>query len=314
MADINILKSVLITILISLLGACAVEKIEVINLTALDSLGWQADAEYEFSKPFGMVIFAGELYLLDQGMSRIGVYDVDDMSFRRFIGNKGKGPGEFEMPLSLTITSDSVLIVNDLGNRRLQYLGLEGEFLASRPSENLWMLDYCNSVLSGNAFPFYPDPGIYSIYQDSLSLEYCPRHLYQKTDEDDAFKNYYTYTMQENSCLIAFMMRVEAYLVNLDNPDDQLKLDLSGCQKTGRAVRLAGGFLLPVQYGNDNEAADPITELHLFDPSGKITQKFRLQGNRNYFLEGAAVCDGYFYIFDMFDCLVFKYKLPIRSV
>jgi hypothetical protein len=47
----------------------------------------------------------------------------------RTIGRKGQGPGEFGLPISLIISPQAKVIVNDMGQRKIQYFDKEGNYL-----------------------------------------------------------------------------------------------------------------------------------------------------------------------------------------
>ena len=70
---------------------------------------------------------AGNVYVLDFSDNNIKQFDPSG-KFRKLIGRKGQGPGEFNMPIHIVFAKDR-LIVWDMGNRRLCLLTLTGEFI-----------------------------------------------------------------------------------------------------------------------------------------------------------------------------------------
>jgi hypothetical protein len=70
----------------------------------------------------------GRLYILDEQAGNIKVFDRDG-GFTKTIGRKGQGPGEFGLPISLTLTPDRQIIVNDMGQRKLLFFDRDGNYL-----------------------------------------------------------------------------------------------------------------------------------------------------------------------------------------
>ncbi|MCH7782405.1 NHL repeat-containing protein, partial [candidate division KSB1 bacterium] len=56
----------------------------------------------------------GNIYVLDTGNHRVQKYDSNGIYLSTF-GKKGKGPGEFESPSSLSIDAENNILVNDRG-------------------------------------------------------------------------------------------------------------------------------------------------------------------------------------------------------
>ncbi|MCJ7681148.1 MAG: 6-bladed beta-propeller [Candidatus Aminicenantes bacterium] len=68
------------------------------------------------------------IYVLDVKEHNIKVFDRDG-GYLRTIGKKGQGPGELNTPVSLILTPEKELMVEDALNRRLVFFSREGEFL-----------------------------------------------------------------------------------------------------------------------------------------------------------------------------------------
>ncbi len=69
---------------------------------------------------------AGRIFVLDREDPHLRVFDQNG-AFLRTIGRKGQGPGEFNFPLSVSITRQNELVVDDMRSR-LAFFSLEGEF------------------------------------------------------------------------------------------------------------------------------------------------------------------------------------------
>lgn len=70
----------------------------------------------------------GNMYILDEQAGNIKIFDSSG-SFQKTIGRKGQGPGEFGMPISLFLTRQNQIIVNDMGQRKIQFFDKEGNYL-----------------------------------------------------------------------------------------------------------------------------------------------------------------------------------------
>ncbi len=69
----------------------------------------------------------GNMYILDELAGNIKVFDRNG-NFTKSIGRKGQGPGEFGMPISHILTQQNQIIVNDMGQRKVQYFDMEGNY------------------------------------------------------------------------------------------------------------------------------------------------------------------------------------------
>jgi hypothetical protein len=70
----------------------------------------------------------GNFFILDEQAGNIKVFDVKGI-FVKTIGRKGQGPGEFGMPISLFLSKQGHIIVNDMGQRKIQYFDMDGNYL-----------------------------------------------------------------------------------------------------------------------------------------------------------------------------------------
>jgi hypothetical protein len=75
----------------------------------------------------------GNIYFCDFRANNIKKFDPAG-KFLKTIGRKGQGPGDFNMPFLLAVTTDR-LFVWDMGNRRLCSLTLDGDFIKSMPMQ-----------------------------------------------------------------------------------------------------------------------------------------------------------------------------------
>ena len=83
--------------------------------------------EYMFSQIRSIAVDkAGRVYVLDSREAQVKVFDQNG-TYVRSIGKRGQGPGEFTRPLSISITGQNEIVVDDFTSR-LVLFSLEGEF------------------------------------------------------------------------------------------------------------------------------------------------------------------------------------------
>ncbi len=105
------------------------KKLPFPKLTEIMSIGVEeGDEQYMLGSIFGIAFDKLEnIYLLDNPYHCIKVYDKNGKYLKQ-IGRQGQGPGEFNKPSRISITSDDRIVVFDLGNRRICILNKQGDF------------------------------------------------------------------------------------------------------------------------------------------------------------------------------------------
>lgn len=90
-----------------------------------------AGAESRLQRPTGMALDAAgrRLYLADTLRHQIVVFGLDG-SLIRIIGKRGAGPGEFNFPTAVTLSSGRLYVV-DAMNFRIQAFSPDGQFIGS---------------------------------------------------------------------------------------------------------------------------------------------------------------------------------------
>ncbi|MCX6560731.1 MAG: 6-bladed beta-propeller [Candidatus Aminicenantes bacterium] len=97
------------------------------TLVPLWAIGGGDEPGRDFSSIEGIAVRGdGSFFVLDAKECSIKAFDAK-AKFLRSFGKKGQGPGEFNGPISLTITPANELMVEDSANRRLSYFSLDGK-------------------------------------------------------------------------------------------------------------------------------------------------------------------------------------------
>jgi hypothetical protein len=68
------------------------------------------------------------IFVLDRRAAHIKVFDSTGAFLRR-IGRRGQGPGEYQNPITMFLTHDQKIVVEDFISRRLSFYSLEGKHL-----------------------------------------------------------------------------------------------------------------------------------------------------------------------------------------
>ena len=85
------------------------------------------DENYLLYRPVDVVRDSdGNIYILEMGNTRIQKFDRDG-TYIMTIGRKGAGPGEFSIPVMMTIDKNDNLFVLDVGNIRIQVFSSKGK-------------------------------------------------------------------------------------------------------------------------------------------------------------------------------------------
>jgi DNA-binding beta-propeller fold protein YncE len=101
--------------------------------TLVRRIGSQGETAGKFDTPRGLAVSkSGELFVADLCNHRVQVFRVSDGTFLRQIGgSKGKGNGQFILPMDVALSPDETeLLVVDMGNHRIQVVrARDGQYL-----------------------------------------------------------------------------------------------------------------------------------------------------------------------------------------
>lgn len=93
------------------------------------SIGVEAGEDpYMLGSVRGIAVHDGEIFVLDQQIPAIRVYDLEGRHLRD-LGAEGSGPGEFQRPESLVVDGEGRLYIRDPRNGRIMIMSAEGEEL-----------------------------------------------------------------------------------------------------------------------------------------------------------------------------------------
>lgn len=78
------------------------------------------------------------IYVLDSKACQIKIFD-ESGEYLRTIGKQGQGPEEFSRPLSMSMIGKDVIAVEDMGNRLIKLLDLDGHYVKSLSTAKMRM-------------------------------------------------------------------------------------------------------------------------------------------------------------------------------
>lgn len=104
--------------------------------------------EGQLSRPSGVAIASGLLFVADSANNRISVHNPVDGTFVRSFGVLGAGDGQFNRPGSLVAVADR-LFVSDVGNQRISVYAFDGTFVKN------FQLDFIPKALAADGNLLY---------------------------------------------------------------------------------------------------------------------------------------------------------------
>ena len=125
--------------------------------TPVFAVGTAEGREWEMFSRVEQVAFdrGDNLYVLDGGAARVVVFDRAGKFVRQF-GKKGGGPGEFQVPVGLTVLSDGNVAVADLASRSYSLFAPDGRYLRSVAFPEEWS----PMAIGGGSFAAHPRGGV----------------------------------------------------------------------------------------------------------------------------------------------------------
>jgi len=80
----------------------------------------------------GMEIDEKYIYVLDRGNHNVVIFDRNTFEILKTIGEKGQGPGEFELPFGFAVAENSIIVSDAQLNRISQFIHTNGSWKFSR--------------------------------------------------------------------------------------------------------------------------------------------------------------------------------------
>ena len=116
-------------------------KMPILELKEDLSLGGpEAQGDYAFGQIRTFIVDdAGSIYVLDQQASHVKVFDKAG-KYVRTIGRQGQGPGELEMPMTLSFNRTAGELAVHQSSRRISYFKADGTFLRHLSLKEMWAL------------------------------------------------------------------------------------------------------------------------------------------------------------------------------
>ncbi len=115
----------------TVLSAAALESAQPLRLDVETRIGTlDGPEELRHFQVTDVALIRDEVWVLDIGDAELRVYGLDG-GYRRTIGGRGEGPGEFQSPNSIEVRGDTVMVI---GGSRLTMFGPDDAVLTTGPS------------------------------------------------------------------------------------------------------------------------------------------------------------------------------------
>lgn len=130
--QLNLSKILIVTLFLALTSEIIKSqslKLEYVKYFGNETL--QGDEKYlaggdTFSRIASISVNDEYLYILDSDFKKIVTFDkISGKLMKITLGGYGRGPGEFDLPLSISSDDDNNFIVYDYGNRKISFFELE---------------------------------------------------------------------------------------------------------------------------------------------------------------------------------------------
>jgi 6-bladed beta-propeller len=167
------------------------------------------------------------IYALDMKETKIKVFDKNGKFLRSF-GKKGKGPGEIETPIRMEMTRDGKIVVDDMGNNKLTFFGLDGNCVKELPTGKYWALIRFKFDSKGN---IYADTRAYEETKMTSELkkfdpEFKPLATFASFEEKrpdrrnvSAFSPSFSLQMRRDDLLVYTIDEIDKYELIFVNTD-----------------------------------------------------------------------------------------------
>ncbi|MCP4727365.1 MAG: hypothetical protein GY863_20175 [bacterium] len=155
--------------------------------------------EYLLARPRDLDVNSdGDILVVDE--SRIKIFDRDGVP-KRFVGNKGQGPGEFEFPESLSLSNDGYLLLKeDFRNSNISLFSKNLEFIKRKyfreylPSKSILEKDgMTRTYPPGRIMLIAKDEVLYMMGSEidfNQNDEFTETLFYQKNDDVVKIRSY----------------------------------------------------------------------------------------------------------------------------
>lgn len=274
----------------------------------------------------------GNIYLLDSGNHRILVFDQNGI-FVKKMGSVGQGPGELLNPSDFELIGDSLLVVADDGNNRIQILDNSGNYksgfkLKFSPHNFEIEIDskcriYINNPLSNHIFTIFSLEGIeianlgkiidYSNYQQQLLFN----DVHFVIDNDTLYACFINIPIFRKYTISGDL--ILAKKIDLPEISKVNNIYRSRINKNPELVKsLRPNFFYSISLGQDNYFYISVQGTNYplvrfdrnFNPLLRIIFKEKDESQYGYMLHNFVILNDYIFGFDVINHVIRKFVNP----
>lgn len=199
----------------------------IFDITKLTTIqGIEEQPVFTFGEP---ILANGYLYFPDRVSSFVYKYSLDGNLVDHF-GGRGRGPGDLADPLGISLTLRNTLLVNELGNIRLQEFDLEGNSLSLTvlPSFSFSVLTDNDKNLVWCIFPLMTADGSKAIHLVDIQDGFIRKSIAPYNEESVFTHGWVAATVEEKIFLANILDReIKGYSksgsdiqkINLESPE-----------------------------------------------------------------------------------------------
>lgn len=267
----------ILTLLIICLSCSIQEKSIIKHTSIVDSL-FNNENEYFYGRLNCLNIINNHVYLNDSNTQKFHVYDADSLTFLRSFGEAGKGPNEYNIARSI-VSKDSLIMICDVGNKRIQKLDYNENLQYSIPAFLIWNMKNIRNEIYCSNIGFYPKASIFKFSdEDTFDAYFNVSNIFDKFKIDKKNRPFTYFITSNNNIIIALETLGRLLLIS---EDKQKELHFPFCDREevfiGEIHAYQKGFMIATMIINKDEI--PESNFLYYDNNGALQKIFTIPKN-----------------------------------
>ncbi len=324
------MKSVIYFLLpvLVLVSACTKQDNQVLSMTFVDSVNVADDITEYMKYCTTLKVYGNELFATEY--SKINVFDLEDLSYKRTIGREGSAPGEFRLAADIVVFNDT-LYAADYGNSRIQLFTVEGEYIKSVKSRNPYLIDVYDNKIYVSNFHRQPDFTLWKYENGQFFEHYKIGELIRqdliKQETLDELENQFVLFNGE-LIFIRPNLKEKFYRLNSHNKFEYMELNDKLLERNidvmSNSIVHDGKLCIVATYRKEHlydknvkyetsrqykEAGIAEEYLFIINKDFEIEKQYLFPVNSFAYTETLVLWNNYVIVFDAHNSTIYKYKL-----